>query len=239
MKFVLFFFFLALPLFASETTTVSSEMAHYDGKVVTLGGNVTIEHPLGKVTAQKATLTRDEEGKCEVDFPWIDLEDNVQADLTKGSLLQCHKVFIDMVHLTSEFSGKPAIYYRDEVGEIIADKACVDYQKIEGNYKPVKITLLGKVQMKNSGKKETVFFQYALADRVEYFPQEAVMILKSEENKRVLFFDPEKEIQLSAKTIRAQRDMDTGKDSVQGFGDVRCIFKQEELDKLKEQFHLS
>ena len=73
--------------------------------------------------------------------------------------------------------------------------------------------------------------QYALADHVEFFPDEKVMLFES--NERVLFYDREKQMQLSAKKVRAHRGIE---DEVRGYGDVRFCFGAEELDKFKQQF---
>ena len=109
-----------------------------------------------------------------------------------------------------------------QMGQITADKAVIDLEAQSAS----KITLTGHVNMINSQKT-----QYAIADHVEFFPDEKVMIFEAD--KRVLFYDREKKMQLSAKKIRAQRGEE---DEVQGYGNVCFIFDTQELDKFKKQF---
>lgn len=109
-----------------------------------------------------------------------------------------------------------------EMGHVTADKAIVDHE----NKSPSKITLNGHVNMTNGEQT-----QFAMADHVDYFPDEKVMIFESDE--RVLFYDREKQMQLSAKKVRAHRGLE---DEVQGYGNVCFVFGTEELDKLKKQF---
>lgn len=113
-----------------------------------------------------------------------------------------------------------------EMGYIKADKAVIDQIEKDKKITASKITLIGHVRMINGEKT-----QYALADHVEFFPNENVMIFESE--GRVLFYDKVKQMQLSAKKVRAHRGIE---DEVQGYGDVRFVFGTEELDRFKKQF---
>ena len=72
--------------------------------------------------------------------------------------------------------------------------------------------------------------QYALADHVEYFPDEELLVMTAK--NRVLFYDEERGMELVAYEVRAKRDED-GKESVQGVGDVRFLFEADELEKLR------
>lgn len=89
-----------------------------------------------------------------------------------------------------------------------------------------KITLEGNVRMVNGEQT-----QFAMADHVEYFPNEKTMIFTSD--SRVYFYDKQKQIQLSAKKVRATRGEE---DEIEGYGDVRFIFGQEEIEQLKRLF---
>jgi len=64
------------------------------------------------------------------------------------------------------------------------------------------------------------------------------MILKANRNARVLFYDKVNNIQVSADTLKVNRDPHTNKESIKGTGDVRFTFVQQELDQLREQFNL-
>lgn len=212
-------------------TVVESNEAHYNGRMITLTGRVSVENAMGKVTAEKAVLTRDESGSTKIDFPWIELTCAVTLTLPDGNHLNCDHVFLDYTKMTSHFTGSPQIAYFDERGEVWADEAFIDYIEVEGSIKPTKVRLVDNVQLMYVEND-----QYALADLVTYYPDEQLMILEGKENMRVLFFDKQRNMQLSAHTVRALRNPETNKDSIKGVGDVRFVFRQEELSKLKEQF---
>lgn len=245
MKIALYFLclFSAFPLFAKEITTVQSESAHYDGKEITLTGQVVVENSMGKLFSETAVLKRTEQGKSKIDFSKVELCRHVTAHLFNGSLLRCDIVHLDYDSLTGVFYGSPQeqVYYQDDMGEIYADRVTVTYAFIDGEYKPAKITLRDHVQLINRSSlskiKDKVTLQYALADYVEVFPNEETMLLKAYEGKRVLFFDKIKDMQLSAKLIKGQRTP-SGNQSIQGQGDVRFTFGQEEIDKLKKHFNI-
>lgn len=130
----------------------------------------------------------------------------------------------EVIHLSGH------VHVVSEMGEIYADRAVVDTLRVEGEWQASHVTLTGHVKM-NNGEKT----QFALADHIEVFPQEKVMVLEAETGMRVLFIDTAKHMQLAAHKIRAERGE---KDTVQGYGDVRFVFGTEELDRLKTQFSL-
>ncbi len=119
------------------------------------------------------------------------------------------------------------VIIESSMGTVMAEKAILlrDGEEKVGTFQPTKITLEGNVRMI---KPETG--QYALADWAEYFPNEKRLVLTAE--SKVLFFDREKEIQMAAPKVEA---LENGQ-SIEGFGDVRFVFKSDELEKLKNQF---
>ncbi len=142
-----------------------------------------------------------------------------------GSQLECDKALLDYANMTSHFTGAPQVSYCDERGEVWADEAYVDYTQTEGSIKPSKIRLIDNVQL--------IYLesdQYALADLVTYYPEEKLTILEAKEGNRVLFFDKGRNMQLSAPCVHATRK------KIQGIGDVRFVFGQDELSKLKGHF---
>jgi lipopolysaccharide export system protein LptA len=223
-------FLLPFAVWGHETVIESNE-AFYNGRTITLTGDVSVENAMGRVTAEKAVLTRDETGATKIDFPWIELTQAVTVTLPDKSRLNCERVFLDHTKMSSHFTGSPQVSYLDERGEVWADEAFVDYIDAEGSIKPTKVRLVGNVKL--------VFLengQYALADLVTYYPDQQLMTLEGVEGRRVLFFDKERNMQLSARQVRASRNPETKKDSIQGVGDVRFVFGQDELAKFKERF---
>lgn len=231
MKFLLFLLLVAT-LHATDATTVESDVATYDGNQIVLSGDVTIQNVMGTVNAEKALLKRDVEGKSKIDFPWAELSENVVAKLNDGGIFECSKVIFDYNNLRSDFLGPSEIHYKGPRGEVYACSASIDFEEREGSMQPVKITLSGGVRMIHKEPTE----QYALAEIVEYYPKEEVVILKAKPHEHVLFFDQSKGIQLAASQVKAKKNGENGKEQVQGIGDVCFVFKEEELGKLKDRF---
>ncbi len=67
---------------------------------------------------------------------------------------------------------------------------------------------------------------FALADALFYNPKNRVLILTADSPKKVLFW--QEDVRLSASEVHIQRDPKTGKESVQGVGDVHFAFDYEE-----------
>ncbi len=220
-------FLLIMPLCA-DATVVRSDAAHYDGATIVLKGHVHVEHEMGELFAERATLTKDEKKQTKLDFPWITLEKDVRFQLLKGRKLLCDTASCDYIEKRAFVEG--GLHYSDEHGEIYASRGVIDYVEEAGKLKPTQVTLMGDVQMVNLKRAH-----YALADRVEYFPDSELMILTA--SKRVLFYDKERGMELSAKEVHAKRDEDK-RESVQGIGDVRFLFGVGEFEKLQSKFGL-
>jgi hypothetical protein len=109
--------FLPFHLVAFETFVESDEV-HYNGETITLIGKVVVENAMGKVTAQQALLKKDEEKKTKIDFPWIELKNQVTLTLAKGGVLKCESVFLDYTQMTSFFYGTPQVVFKHSFGEI-------------------------------------------------------------------------------------------------------------------------
>ena len=129
----------------------------------------------------------------------------------------------EFIHLTGH------VHVVSDMGMVEAQQARIttlkqDHDKWEATY----ILLTGAVKMTNAERS-----QFALADKVEIFPQEKTMVFESLGDERVLFIDIAKHMQLAAHKIRAERAQ---QDTVQGYGDVRFVFGSEELERLKAQF---
>lgn len=232
---VLLFLCMASLLVAQETV-VESDEAHYNGELITLTGNVSVQNAMGRVTAKLAILKKDEEQQTKIDFPWIELQQNVCLTLPQGGILQCDSLFFDYTQMTSFFVGAPELVYTDTFGEIHASKAKIDYKEVQGTLEATKVTLYENVRLVNLGSVEKPASQYALADEVCYYPQEQLTILEGK-NSRVLFYDQLRDMQLSARSVRAQKDPVTKNETVQGIGDVRFVFGPEELEKIKTNIH--
>lgn len=228
MRSIPLFLLISAALFATPTQPiiVESAEAQYNGELITLLGNVSIEHAMGTITAQKAILRRDAEKTTKLDFPWIEIDSHVLCTFAQGGRMLCEHLEIDHIQKRAEFSQ---VVYSDEQGEVYADKAWIDYDA--ETLKPTLVTLMDHVRL------STPADQFALADFVLFYPETQFMILEGKES-RVLFVDTQRDVTLSAKTIHAQRDKMTNKDSIKGVGDVRFTLGADEIQKMKKNLKL-
>ncbi|MBI2812295.1 MAG: hypothetical protein HYX67_15900, partial [Candidatus Melainabacteria bacterium] len=103
MKLFLFSMCLISPLLANappltESGSLSSTDASYDGNSLTLTGHVVLDHGLGKMTAEEASLQRQETGK---DFPFsfIQLRKDVVLALKNSAHITCGSADLDFTSL--------------------------------------------------------------------------------------------------------------------------------------------
>jgi hypothetical protein len=82
----------------SETSSLSSSSADYNGNTLVLKGKVVLDHGLGKMTSEEASLQRQESGK---DFPFslIHLQKEVLLKLPSQAELRCESADLDFVTL--------------------------------------------------------------------------------------------------------------------------------------------
>ena len=134
------------------------------------------------------------------------------------------------------------VYYTDEKGEIYADRVLIKYKSDGKETKPYLITLSGRVKILNrlpeSSQPETPARQYILADNVDFFPETQQMVLTATKGRRVLLYDEENDIQMSAQGVKTRRDKITKQDAIEGCGDVRFHLVQNEIEKIRQQFSL-
>ncbi|MES2121975.1 MAG: hypothetical protein V4492_04255 [Chlamydiota bacterium] len=81
-----------------ESGSLSSSNASYDGNALTLSGHVVLDHGLGKMTAEQASLQRPETG-TEFPFSFIQLRHDVQLALKSNAQILCDSADLDFVTL--------------------------------------------------------------------------------------------------------------------------------------------
>lgn len=109
---------LCIPLFfavsspISDSGSVSSANASYDGNALVLKGQVVLDHGLGKMEAEEAILQRQEMGK---DFPFslIHLQKDVLLLLKNSSSLKCETADLDFVTLKGTLLSNDKVVYTD------------------------------------------------------------------------------------------------------------------------------
>ena len=162
-----------------------------------------------------------------------------------GTLKVDHKKMESILKSPKDPSGhvieKFQVVFNDSKGEIFADKVFIKYELIDSKVTPVRLVLQGNVKITNNLNSSVhdldLVKQYIMADNVEFFPQTNEMILKGNKNQRVLLFDNENDLQLSAPGLKITRDSRVKKESVLGMGDVRLSFIQSEWDKIMGCFN--
>lgn len=132
------------------------------------------------------------------------------------------------------------VYIEDLAGEMYADRIQINYAWQEQRLVPTNVVLKGHVRLLNRFdghlQESGTVLHYALADQIDYLPQEHEMILKGIAGNRVLFFDKVNNVQMSSPSLKVRRDAQTGKEMIQGLGDVRFTFMEQELKQLKQRF---
>ncbi len=135
------------------------------------------------------------------------------------------------------------VFFEDHQGQIFADSAIIKYGLAGTAIIAKKVTLEGHVRLLNNyavgPEKNSPLAQYALADMVEFFPQENELLFTAKKGQRVLFFDKANDLQVSAPGLKITRDAVTKKDSFKGIGDVRFSLIDHEIAQLKQKFALN
>jgi hypothetical protein len=106
---------LSFSLLATEippSTSLSSSHAAYDGAALVLTGQVLLDHGIGKMEAEHASLQKQEAGN---DFPFalVELEKNVLLHLKNSALLSCSSAHLDFSLLrgiVSSGENEPIIF---------------------------------------------------------------------------------------------------------------------------------
>jgi len=120
------------------------------------------------------------------------------------------------------------LIYEDENICISAKKAILNYAEDKNiEY----ITLENNVKFKYKENKNLT--GYGLADRIEYVPNENKIVLQSDADKKVLFWQEDNSLKLSANEIHINPKE---KKDIKGLGDVRFTFNLEEENLIHEIF---
>lgn len=121
-----------------ESGSLSSADASYDGNSLVLTGHVVLDHGLGKMTAEEASLQRQEAGK---DFPFslIQLRKDVLLALKNSAQISCGSADLDFTALKGVLhpSENSKVVYSDQIkkkkgGETVALK--LSGQLVELNF---------------------------------------------------------------------------------------------------------
>lgn len=224
---------------------------------LTLSGNIEISQPgfgklqtandvhllMTEVAGKKVLRGMETNGEAELTF--VDKDSGLDHVLKSYGTLRIDHLKMETKLQSPENADGSVIegrqvFYRDAKGEIHADKLFVKYDYIDNKIVPARIVVQGNVKITNnlerSEKDKTVSKQYVLADRVDFIPQTKVMIFKADKGRRVLLFDKGNNLEVSAPGLKIIRDNATTKETVEGIGDVRFSFVENEFERLRSHF---
>lgn len=230
-----------------------------DDQVLILQGHVHVQHPdLGELQTAHAVHIKQQiiNGKKAVQsltFPEGTELTYVDAKREINHRIICYgPLEIDHEHGRIKMSspvdaqgqvveGKQA-YFEDLMGDIYADQVEFSYEATDQGLMPLTLAMQGNVKMFNRFdghiQESGSVLQYALADRVDYCLKNQEMTLASHLGHRVLFYDQVNNFKMSAPALKIRRDQQSQKESIQGIGDVRFTFMEEEFKELKQRFRL-
>jgi lipopolysaccharide export system protein LptA len=124
-NYCLYWLLCTAPMAIPDTGTLSSTDASYDGSSLLLTGHVCLNHGLGKMTAEEASLQKQEAGK---DFPFslIQLRTDVILSLKDSAKICCGSADLDFTALKGTLlppeNGK--VVYTDQIKKRKAGQAC-------------------------------------------------------------------------------------------------------------------
>lgn len=230
------------------TLRITSKEAHYDRNRLILEGDVVIEDCIGQLKADRAELYQVDQREITSTMPFssIHLTGCVAVTFNGAGTLYCSRIEGDLVKRHFQFSAEPHVRYVDDEHELSAERGELYYTE-NGAEKGVEISeihLYDEVQLVRRPKKEgaqegasqegaSKGCQYALADRVDYYPKERRTLLEGTDS-RVLFVDEERGATLSARTIVMRGDCE----AFHGIGEVEMRLREEEIERLMHHFPL-
>ncbi len=136
--------------------------------------------------------------------------------------------------------GGEQVFFDDGMGEMYADRVEVEYNWEKRKAIPKKIFLEGNVRLHNrfDGNREgsRSILHLALANQVEYWPEQGEMVLKGIPGERVLCIDRVNRVEMSAPAFHMRYDPCSKKEVIEGVGDVRFTFLEKEWQIWKRHF---
>jgi lipopolysaccharide export system protein LptA len=209
---------------------------------LTLSGHVEMFSDNGKIEVAKevvAVLTKSDGKQI---LKGIHADGEVVLTHSDHTLKSYGSLTVDHQKMEIKLQSPPdrQVFFEDAKGQIYADKAFIKYDFLDRKMSPNRIVLQGNAKIENrfdrSETDQTKVSQYVISDRVDFIPQTKEMTFKADKDKRVLFFDKENNLEVSAPKIKVIRDKAAGKDTIQGFGNVRFNLATGEFEQLRRDF---
>lgn len=130
--------------------------------------------------------------------------------------------------------GSTQTLYQNDTLSIFSDVAMIEYDLVDLSLSPKKIHFQGSVKM--HCMQESNPLHYGFADELILDPKTNETKLIANKGRKVLFWNEEESLKVSADQIHVFFDEETRKEIIHGIGSVRFTFNSEEEDNFKEIF---
>ena len=169
---------------------------------------------------------------------YIDRETKMAHELTCYGPIKIDREKLHATLKSPVTDGKVAeemqINYTHEAMGIRADQADVQYKTEEKQTLLSSLSLEGNVHLSSLKKDRSE--RLAIADKIEFDPSSHTFTLSAKSKNKVLFWDAEDQLSISANQVKITRDPVSGKDVVRGVGHVKFAFTAVEQAFLKKVF---
>ncbi len=125
------------------------------------------------------------------------------------------------------------LFYRSEDLALFANQAQMEYTDAEGRLRPSVLTLTGNIRLFSADENKP---RFAVGDRMSLSTTTRTLILTANPGKRVLYTDDTQGMKIAAQEVHITRDPETHEERVQGVGNVKFSFTDEENTLLKKLF---
>jgi len=115
-----------------------------------------------------------------------------------------------------------------------ADSALLEYSLADDIMQPSLLTLKGNIRLFSHDPLKSA--RFGAADRLTYSLTTRTLILSANPGKKVLFWDENQGVRLSAPEVHILYDSETKQQNVKGIGAVQFSFTLEEQNKLYQLF---
>ena len=133
--------------------------------------------------------------------------------------------------ITITADDNSCVHFNDLIGQLEAEKLRVWYLWGNRTFATTKLIAEGKVHLQRPSEGSA---QLALADQLEYLPEQEKIRLSANSPNRVLYYDPSRQMTASARGVDIIRDPQTRKMILQGKGDVKFKLMEAELQAMRQ-----
>ncbi len=223
---------------------------HLQNRLTLKGKSFITESSLGTITTQEMLMIQQAiiKGKKVISkIETVGASELIYQDPCSSGY---HKLYcqgtmkIDREHLhaslTSPIKDNKTTPYSDQVSYqepelgAFADSLFVEFTVEEEKLQPVSLSLKGNVSLFSRNEQEP--FRCSIADRMSYCPTTKTLILSANPGQKVLFWDEQQAVRMSAQEVHLTQNPITKQTVIQGVGKVKFSLSTEENETLKKVF---